>query len=113
MALLNAEQFLKIDDHAYEVVDLPKLGGSVKIRSLSGSDALTFEKMRKESDGKELIFWLILKCCVNEDNSLMFNESHLTEIEDKSPDSILTLFNAILDLNRTSDKDIKEEAKNS
>lgn len=113
MPLLTIEDFLKNDDHSYEIVDLPRLGGSVKIRTLTGSEALKFETMRKEVNHADLILWLIVKCCVNEDNTPMFNEDHLTAIGNKSPESITKLFQSILDLNTVSDDKIKGEAKNS
>ncbi len=112
MALLNRQQFLSADDKRYKIIELPDLGGEVKIRSMSGEDELEFEKFKVDKVTSEWVFWAICRYCVDENNSPMFTEQDLEDIKKKSSASLKKIFEAILDLNIINDEKIREEAKN-
>lgn len=113
MTLLTKKQFLESDDRTYKNIELPELKGEVKIRSFSGKDELEFESIRHEKNSSELVFWMIMKGCVDENNNPMFDEQDLEGIKKKSSITIKKLFDEILDLNNINTPQIEEEAKNS
>lgn len=113
MALLNRKQFIDADDIKYCEVELPELGGSVRIRSMSGKDEIEFEDVKKNKEATEWIFWAIARYCVDENNQQMFTEDDVEAIKEKSSSSIKKLFDAILDLNTINDSKVEAEAKNS
>lgn len=113
MALLNKHQFLAKDDFEYKDVYIKELDGEIRIRALSVEDQLSFEQNAPNlEDGSELMFSLILKCCVDKDNNLLFEESDLKDIKKKSANVIITLFQEILKINQLSQDEVDTLAKN-
>jgi len=113
MALLNKHQFLAKDDFEYKDVYIKELDGEIRIRALSVEDQLAFEKDASELEqGSELMFSLILKCCVDENNNTLFEETDLKDIKKKSANVVVTLFQEILKINRIGQEEIDDLAKN-
>ena len=114
MALLDRAKFLQQDDYEYKDVYLKALDGEVRIRALSIRDQLVFEKEAadKNLEQSELMFNLILKCCVDEEGKLLFNEGDLEAIKDKSADIIVNLFKEILKINHINQEEVDGLAKN-
>lgn len=113
--LLNKHQVFAADDIKTNIVDMQKeWGGDVKIKVMSVGEQLAFDEfINSQPDDKQLAFYLITRSCVDEDNKLMFNDSDIEFLKQKSPESILKLFNAILDINRQQPADVENLAKNS
>ena len=114
MALLDKAKFLQQDDYEYKDVHLKALGGEVRIKALSIRDQLSFEKEAadKNQDESNLMFNLILKCCIDEKGELLFNEEDLEAIKDKSADVIVHLFKEILKINHINQDEVDGLAKN-
>lgn len=114
MALLNREQFLAAKTKKFEDVELPELGGSVRIKSMSIKQQLEFENlMTTQKNDNDIIFSLIVLSCVDQDLKPLFTHEDVEEIKDHSADSVMTLFQAILDLNGINTTDMDQRAKNS
>jgi hypothetical protein len=53
---LSADAILGTDDVKFEDVDIPEWGGTVRVRSLTGTDRDAFEASNREFRGGELVF---------------------------------------------------------
>lgn len=114
MALLNKAKFLEKDGFEYRDVYIDGLGGEVRIRSLSIADQIEFEKLASSEnlDQATLMFNLIIKCCVDEEGDLLFEESDTKLLQGKSADVIVTLFKEILKINNINPDEVEDLAKN-
>jgi len=113
--LLNKHQIAIAKDLKEEIVPMPEWGGDIKIRVLSVKEQLEFDNfMSKNQDSQDAAIYLIVKSCINEDGSLMFddNEQDLELLRQKNASSILKLFKHIMDLNKQQPDDIEKLAKN-
>lgn len=51
--VLTKEQMLRVEKRRYKTIDVPELGGEIKIASLSAGASLRLNSLRKASDGAE------------------------------------------------------------
>lgn len=111
--LLNKHQIFAADDLRNEIVAMKEWGGDIKIRVMSVREQLNFDKfLASKPDDKEMAFFLIVKSCIDENNQPLFTEDDIQFLEQKSADSILKLFQAILALNKQRPDDVEKLAKN-
>ena len=113
MALISKKKFLESNDYEYKDIYIRQLDGEIRVRALSIKDQLAFEELATgHDDQSELMFQLILKCCIDENGELMFNEEDVINLKEKSADIIVTLFKAILNINNIDQKEVDDLAKN-
>jgi hypothetical protein len=113
MALISKKKFLESNDYEYKDIYIRQLDGEIRVRALSIKDQLAFEELATGNDDQsELMFQLILKCCIDEDGELMFNEEDVINLKEKSADIIVTLFKAILNINNIDQNEVDNLAKN-
>ena len=113
MALLSKKKFLESNEYEYKDVYIKQLDGEIRVRALSIKDQLAFEETATGNDDQsELMFQLILKCCIDEDGELMFKEEDVNNLKEKSADIIVTLFKSILSINNINQEEIDNIAKN-
>lgn len=111
--LLNKHQIFAANDLKQEIIAMPEWGGDVKIRVMSVREQLDFDKfLAAKPDDKEMAFFLIIKSCVDENDKPLFDDGDIEFLEQKSADSILKLFQAILGLNKQKPDDVETLAKN-
>ena len=117
MSLLNKHQIFASNDLKSQIISIPEWGGNIKIRVMSIGERLTLDSLKIDEDDKDmnLAFNWIIKSCIDENDKLLFDdpEEDIKFLKGKSSDSILKLFNAILSLNKQSQDDIDDLAKNS
>jgi len=94
-------------DYKKKIVPMPEWGGDIEIRTLSVKQELQLSEIK---DNEDLIFKLIAMCCINEDGSLLFED--LEVLKKKSSESVMRLYHEIIGLNKKTDNDIEELAKN-
>lgn len=111
--VMSRADILAIDDLNTKIVNIPKWG-DVKIKSLSINDQIEFEKINaeKKSDS-DVIFKMLLLCCIDDNNKPLFEESDLPALKNKSSVAMLKLFKECLDLNSLNEHDLENKAKNS
>lgn len=115
MALLSREQILNANDRTYEVVQCPEWGGDVRIQSLTGLEYDRFQKEIASGRGKNrdvrfdhLRTRLIVKCAVDEDGALMFEEADIRRLSSKNSKPIDRLFAACQKIVGMSDDDAEK-----
>lgn len=113
MALLNKDDFFAIIDSRYTTV---KVGnGEIRLKSMSIEDQLSYEKdlQNKDNYNRDLVLGLIMRCCVDENDNKLFSIDDLENLQKKSTDLILKVFNAAKDLNDLKQDELEAQAKNS
>lgn len=116
MALLDKKAFLMADDLGFEDVPVPKLGGDVRVRVMTGADRDTFRASLGASDGAipvgKFSAALLVATCVNEDGSRMFDMEDMDVLQEKSAATLDTLASVAMRLNGLGGAAV-EEAKNA
>lgn len=111
---LSKDQISQADDAKYADVAMPEWGGDVRVRSMSVKDRVAWEK--KQADGQsqtEMMVSLVLYTCVDDAGQRIFSDDDAAMLENKSPASLIKLFNAAIDLNVLNNDKLEEQAKNS
>jgi len=114
--MLSKEQILKADDLPIETVEVPEWGGSVLVRTMTGTERDAFETSL--IDGKErnltnIRAKLCSKCMVDQSGERLFADSDITALGKKSASALDRVFSAAQRLNGISADDVKELEKNS
>lgn len=113
MALINKEQFLQNTACEYKDVHIEELGGEIRIKAMSIADQIQFEEESTTiKNQNELIFQLILNCCLDEKGVKLFEKDDLIIIKERSAPVILKLFQEILKVNKLDEEEIDKLAKN-
>lgn len=113
MSLINKQQFLDSCNTEYRDVHIDKLGGSIRIKTMSLEEQISFEKVStKLKNQSEVVYELLLICCLDENNNRLFDKQDLVEIKKKSANVLLEVFNEILKINRLDQSEIDDLAKN-
>lgn len=114
MALLDKAKFLAKDDYDYKDVEIKTLGGEIRIRALSIVDQLDFEELagKKDFSQKELMFKLVLKCCIDDKGEFLFHEDDIPALEKIQADVMVDLFKEILKINSLDQDEVDSIAKN-
>jgi len=108
MGRLTLQDIQSNVDYKKKIVDMPEWGGEIEIRTLSVKQEMELQAIKSNND---LVFQLIMMCCINEDGSPLFDDVEL--LKQKHSEGILHLYNEIMALNKKNDGDIEELAKNS
>lgn len=116
MAVLNRDQILNSDDLTKEEVSVPEWGGEVFVRTLTGTEKDTFEEKIIGKNGgvnmKNIRALLASLTIVDEKGERLFEESDIKELGRKSGAALSRVFNVAQRLNKISDDDVEELAKN-
>jgi len=118
--MLTKEQILQADDLPVEVVDVPEWDGSVRVRTLTGTERDAFEASitKKRGDSVEVnMINLRAKLCamamIDDDGNRYFSDADVVELGKKSASVLDRIFTVAQKLNGFGQADIKELAKNS
>lgn len=116
MALLTREQILSADDHKTEVVPVPEWGGEVTVTTMSGTarDKLEASVIGKNG-GANLTnarAKYLAACVIDDKGELMFSEKDITKLGTKSVAALDRVFEVAQRINRISDADVEDLAKN-
>jgi len=110
--LLTKEQIFAAQDLQSIDIDIPEWGGSVKVRAMSAIDRINFEKEQKDLQPSEMVLKLVLLTCIDDAGDRLFENDDLEQLQLKSPNAILKIFNESIKLNVLNDKKIEEQAEN-
>ncbi len=113
---LSKQQILDAADTKTEEVEVPEWGGSVRIQTMTGFARDAFESSITGKNGAvnttNMRAKLVAACLVDDDGELMFAEKDVAKLGKKSAAALERVFAAAQKLNRISDGDVEELAKN-
>jgi hypothetical protein len=118
MKLLNKAAFLAANDLAHEDVPVPQLGGSVRIRVMTGAARDDFQEyMRSFGEGPRpttaIHAALLVQTCIEESGEPMFTMDDIELVRGKSVAAIETMAAAAMRINGLGVQAVDEAAKNS
>jgi len=115
MAVLTREAILGADDLPVEDVAVPEWGGTVRIRTMTGTERDAFESALIGTGGKDksanlrnLRARFASLVIVDDDNSRMFDERDIKELGKKSASALDRVLTAGQRLNGLSREDVDE-----
>lgn len=116
MSLLTKEQILKQEDLRSEVVPVPEWGGEVKVCTMSGFARDRFEAGISGKNGginmSNIRAKLAAATIVDENGNLLFDESDIVKLGNKSCAALDRVFAASQRLNLITNDDVEALAKN-
>jgi len=114
--MLTKEQILSANDLDVEKMSIPEWGGDVYIRPLSSRDRDRWESQVATTTGKitydNLRAKLVARSICDEQGNLLFSDSDVEALGNKSAAAMQRIFNRLLEINTITDEDIDELAKN-
>jgi hypothetical protein len=117
--LLSRELILEADDYTIERVDCPEWGGSVYVRSMSGTERDLFEQsmLDKKGERKDRVenirAALAARTVCDATGQRLFSDKDIQHLGSKSGKALDRIFGVSQRLSGLSQKDIEELAKNS
>ena len=116
---LTKEEILKADDIVIEVVEVPEWGGSVHVKTMSGTERDSFESeivdirngVQAKTDTKNIRAKICARSICDEDGKLLFTEKEAVALGKKSVSALQRVFQVSQRLSRISDDDIEDFAK--
>ena len=114
---LSAEQILDSDDLAYEDVEVPEWGGTVRVREMPGTERDRFESQFVGKDGASIRAEglegfrarLAAACIVDENGRQLFRSvAEVKRLGEKSARALQRVCDVAMALSKMSEEDIKE-----
>ena len=116
MALLTKAQIYNAKDHTSEVVEVPEWDGEVMVGTMSGFARDQFEASLVGKGGGQNLQNIRAKLAaatiVDEAGNQMFSDSDVAKLGKKSAAALDRVFSVAQRLNRFSDADVEDLAKN-
>lgn len=120
MALLSRDAILNAKDRATKDVDVPEWGGSVRVRTMSGTErdnwegtiAAMTDKSGKLTKFDNLRAKLVALTVVDGEGNRLFKDDDIKALGKKSAAALDRVFAAAQSLNGMSNADIEELTKN-
>lgn len=119
MALLNKAAIFSQDDRKYEDVEVPEWGGSVRIRSLTGTERDEYEEsLLSQRNGKAKAVLrnyrakLVALSAVDESGAPLFDRADVMRLGNSNSAALDRLYEACQRLSGLSDEDIEELTEN-
>lgn len=112
MTYLSKDAILQADDLSYEDVPVPEWGGTVRLRTLTGSERDKFEA-GVYGDGKKVKLddfraRLCALCMVDGEGNRLFGDSEVKQLGKKSASGLNRVFEKATHINGFSDQDVEE-----
>lgn len=116
MALLTKEQILNADDLETEIIEVPEWGGEVKISVMPGHVRDRYEESCIGKNGganlKNIRAKMAAFSIVDDEGKPMFTEAEINKLGLRSGIALVRVYDAVQRLNKITDEDIEELAKN-
>lgn len=106
---LTREQILSTNDRPTVAVDVPEWGGTVYVRTMSGSDRAQFETLcagQPLATGKIMEKLVTFTVC-DENGERIFNDDDVEELSKKNAGVILRIFQKAAELNALRETDVE------
>ena len=111
MALLTKDAILAAEDRRTEEVPVPEWGGSVLVRTMSGAERDAFELGVTGTSKSNIRARFCASVIVDDKNNRVFSDNEIVALGNKSASALDRVFDAGQRLNKFSDKDVEELAK--
>lgn len=108
---LSAEDILGADDLKSQEVEVPEWGGVVRLRPMSGEEALKLVEL-SGTDRTGAALRVVALCAVKEDGSRLFTDEQIVALRAKSAAALLRLQKKAMELNSLVEEG-QVEAKNA
>ena len=116
MPTLTKEQILAIDDLTTEVLEVKEWGGSIIVRTITGTERDALEASISNDDGgknmENLRAKLVVMSVVDEEGNKLFTMKDLNAIGAKSARVLSKVFTVAMRLSGFSKKDVDELTEN-
>lgn len=116
MTMLTREQILDAEDNKTAIVSVPEWGGDVRVSTMTGFARDRFEAACMGSKGGvntvNIRAKLVAATVVDDQGGLLFSEKDIAKLGQKSAAALDKVFEAAQDLNKFSDDDVEDLAKN-
>lgn len=106
--ILTRDSILAADDLRRESVDVPEWGGSVIIRTMTGSERDAFEAEHLKDPSKDLRARLAVHTVCDEQGQLCFAPSDVAAIGQKNAAALDRIFAVAIKINGISKQDVAE-----
>lgn len=120
LILLTRDQILQADDRKYELVPVPEWGGTVKVRSLNGSERDGLEAGMLEGRGKNrqvnlqnLRAKLVSLSVVDLEGNLVFSQADIVALGTKNAAALDRVFEVAQRLSGLREEDVDDLVGNS
>lgn len=120
MALLKKEEILGVNDLAFEEIEVPEWGGTVRIKTMTGAERDEFESDVFETKGnnsskvnmRNFRAKLVSKCLVDENGNRIFADADIEALGKKSAKALDRVFAVAQRINAIGQKEVEELTKN-
>lgn len=116
MPTLTRDQILAADDLITEIVNVPEWGGSVTVRTITGTERDKLEASIVTKSGEQnmenLRAKLIVLSVVDEEGKQLFTMADLVALGDKSAATLSCVFRVAMRLSGFTKKDVEELTEN-
>jgi hypothetical protein len=114
--MLTKEQILKAEDLKTETVEVPEWGGSVNVRTMTGTERDAFEQSIVEGKDKTNLANIRARLCaatiVDDKGNRIFSDEDAIELGKKSAAALYQIATVAQKLNGFRNKDIEDLGKN-
>lgn len=110
--MLSRDQILSADDRKRQEVGVPEWGGSVHVRVMSASERDKFEAAFLADKSKDVRARIAAYVICDEAGAPLFSEADIPALGAKSAAALDRVFSVAMRINKLSDRDIEELAKN-
>lgn len=111
VTLLSAEAILAAEDIKTVDVNVPEWGGTVRLRTLTGEEAMRFAESVTGENRSESAVRIVGLCAIKDDGTPLFTEEQLTQLKQKSLRAIMRLQREAMTINGFTEEEA-EAAKN-
>lgn len=112
--MLTRRQILDTVDFKVRSVDVPEWGGQVFVRTMSAQEREEWEAVSEENGRKRILRATIAALTVcDEKGQLLFSSDDIPALAQKSTPALCRIVDAAYELNRITQKDVRELEGNS
>ena len=110
--MLTRDQILKALDLKTADVEVPEWGGTIRVRTMTGTDRANFLKISTDKDGKPKQFMeaLIVATAVDAKGDQLFTAADIAELGKKSSLALQRVFEKSADLNGLTQASVEKIA---
>ena len=112
---LTRENIFSADDHKLEEIEVPEWGGSVFVKTFSGTvrdEIETAIYSGKKKDTTNFRARVVVASCCDENGTLLFSSDDVPQLGTKSASALQRVFDKAVKLNGMSPEDVDELEKN-
>ena len=117
MAMLTANEILSCDDKETIKLSVPQWGGDVIVSELTAFDRDEFDvvtqKLKAQNKPTNPTTRMVALCLVDERGKRLFSDDKIDQLSTRSGEAMQIVAKAVLEINKLTQKDIEEAAKNS